>query len=258
MANLIRTPIVDSTGKSTHVWKGGDKPSLAPNRLSGISAAPTKPVIRLIYSEDDEAFAEKSWNELTTKEKTTRVDRRVVNLLDEHGLLAGGWDFATHRSHKKLGECDYSKKTISISTVLIEHASEAEVEDTVLHEVAHAIAGSGAGHTARWKAVARSIGHSGETNSGVVNLPPAPGGKKAAFIPKLDDDGNVYQYEVPVYIGDKILWSDGEVVTVVKINQKKFLAQGTNGWDYAFYHRNAERYRADYLARYPEESEKEG
>ena len=36
-------------------------------------------------------------------------------------------------------------------------ASEAEIRDTILHEIAHALAGPEARHGARWKAIARRI-----------------------------------------------------------------------------------------------------
>lgn len=38
------------------------------------------------------------------------------------------------------------------------HTNEEQLEDTILHEVAHAIAGSRAGHGPAWKSVCREIG----------------------------------------------------------------------------------------------------
>ena len=46
--------------------------------------------------------------------------------------------------------------TVSMALALVN--SEEELRDTVLHEIAHAIAGISAGHGPEWKSVARRIG----------------------------------------------------------------------------------------------------
>jgi hypothetical protein len=51
---------------------------------------------------------------------------------------------------------------------------EREVRDTILHEIAHALAPPGAGHGAKWQAVALSIGCSGRRCYGQEVARPAP------------------------------------------------------------------------------------
>jgi predicted SprT family Zn-dependent metalloprotease len=68
------------------------------------------------------------------------------------------WTFAFDRSKVRFGRCHYGLKQISLSRYLVELNDEAEVRDTILHEIAHALAPKRAGHGPAWQAVARSIG----------------------------------------------------------------------------------------------------
>jgi predicted SprT family Zn-dependent metalloprotease len=72
-----------------------------------------------------------------------------------------GWSFAFDRSKVRFGKCDYRRKQISLSRHLVELNDEAEVRDTILHEIAHALAPRGEGHGPAWKALALSIGCNG-------------------------------------------------------------------------------------------------
>ena len=82
------------------------------------------------------------------------------SLLAEHGL--DDWRVELDRAKRRAGICRYADRTIGLSAPLTQLHSEHEVRDTVLHEVAHALAGPRAGHGPRWKAVARRIGCSAE------------------------------------------------------------------------------------------------
>ncbi|CAA9584301.1 MAG: hypothetical protein AVDCRST_MAG86-3267 [uncultured Truepera sp.] len=77
-------------------------------------------------------------------------------LLDKHGLH--NWSFAFNRRKRAFGLCDYSRRTIYLSSVLTELNGEAEVRDTLLHEVAHALAGHCAGHGPIWREIAQKVG----------------------------------------------------------------------------------------------------
>jgi predicted SprT family Zn-dependent metalloprotease len=82
-----------------------------------------------------------------------RLARRTM---DEHGLY--DWNFRFDNAIARFGLCSFTKKTISLSRKLTELNPEDEVLDTILHEVAHALAGNKAGHGPEWRRVARSIG----------------------------------------------------------------------------------------------------
>ncbi len=58
------------------------------------------------------------------------------SLLAEHDLH--DWNFAFNRRKRAFGLCDYTRRTIFLSSILTELNGEAEVGDTLRHEVAHA------------------------------------------------------------------------------------------------------------------------
>ena len=74
----------------------------------------------------------------------------------KHGLL--GWTFALARTKSRLGVCKYRTKRIEISEFHVLNNPPEVVLDTLLHEIAHAIAGPAAGHGPAWKAVASRLG----------------------------------------------------------------------------------------------------
>ena len=81
-------------------------------------------------------------------------------LLDQHGLHE--WRVVFDRAKRRAGICREDRREIGLSAPLTRLHSEAEVRDTVLHEVAHALVGAQHGHDAVWRATARRIGCSGE------------------------------------------------------------------------------------------------
>ena len=87
----------------------------------------------------------------------------AVNLLYKHNLLQNGWRFNWHNKKVALGTCSYNKKKIYLSKWYVELNDKAEVMDTILHEIAHALAyhrhgNAGRGHGKIWKSICREIG----------------------------------------------------------------------------------------------------
>jgi len=80
----------------------------------------------------------------------------ALTLMAEHGI-SDTWTFAFDNATRRMGLCNYRKHTISVSRHFAEHASEAQVRDTILHEIAHALT-PGAKHGPGWKVVALRIG----------------------------------------------------------------------------------------------------
>lgn len=83
---------------------------------------------------------------------------RINYALMDHDLWEWGWSAKVGSAKKQLGSCNYRTKTICISLPLANITGEEGLDDTILHEVAHALAGSQAGHGPLWKAVCREIG----------------------------------------------------------------------------------------------------
>ena len=76
-------------------------------------------------------------------------------LMAQHGL--DGWSFAFDHARRRFGRCDYTHRQITLSKPLTFLNPLEEVRDTILHEIAHALA-PGAKHGPRWRAVCQHIG----------------------------------------------------------------------------------------------------
>ena len=89
-----------------------------------------------------------------------RVRRWADALITLH--LDPAWTFDFDFAKTRAGLCNYSSKTISVSRYLASRYGDDEIHQVLLHEVAHAIAGTRAGHGPRWKAVATDLGYVGK------------------------------------------------------------------------------------------------
>ena len=95
-------------------------------------------------------------------ERLTRIATTARELMDEHGLDT--WTFAFLEAERRLGDCHYQDRVIRIGRAHALDASEAEIKDTILHEIAHALAGPEARHGPKWKAIAKRIGATPRAN----------------------------------------------------------------------------------------------
>lgn len=92
----------------------------------------------------------------------------------EHGLC--GWTFCFSKAKRMLGVCKYRAKRIEIAEYYAANSPRETVVDTLLHEIAHALAGSRAGHGPAWKAIAKRLGatpRACESSTAVVTQPGA-------------------------------------------------------------------------------------
>ncbi|WP_345752676.1 SprT-like domain-containing protein [Microbacterium rhizophilus] len=80
-------------------------------------------------------------------------------LLDLH--LDPSWTFGFDNAKRRAGLCDYTRKRITVSRYLTARYDDDTNHQTLLHEVAHALAGPAAGHGPAWKRVARELGYVG-------------------------------------------------------------------------------------------------
>ena len=96
---------------------------------------------------------------VSQSEKRSRlieIEKEAETLLEKHGLER--WRFGFDQAARRGGRCVFDRQEISVSEQFAYAASEDEVTDTILHEIAHAIVGPKHGHDAIWKATAKRIG----------------------------------------------------------------------------------------------------
>jgi predicted SprT family Zn-dependent metalloprotease len=84
------------------------------------------------------------------------VAERARVLLARHGLAT--WTFAFDGAKRRGGACHFARRRITMAAGFATTAAEAEVEDTLLHEIAHALVGRRHHHDAVWQAKAKAIG----------------------------------------------------------------------------------------------------
>ena len=94
---------------------------------------------------------------MTTTALTKSEARQLaLELMTKHGLT--DWNFQFDNAKRRLGQCKYRTKTISLSQNYLPLRPKAETKNTILHEIAHALVGAGHGHDLTWKMKAREIG----------------------------------------------------------------------------------------------------
>ncbi len=104
-----------------------------------------------------------------------RVPERECTLADVESLarrlfarhqaqsgLGTQWTFGFDLSTTRAGVCRYRDKRIDLSVSYCLRATRADVENTLLHEIAHAIVGAEHGHNAAWQRKARQLGCTAE------------------------------------------------------------------------------------------------
>lgn len=93
-----------------------------------------------------------------TAETRLNAQRLGYRLLDEHGLLDQGWTFGFNGNKRRVGVCRYRERRIEVSRHYLALTPWAEIEDTIRHEVAHAVVGPGHKHGHVWKLAAIRLG----------------------------------------------------------------------------------------------------
>ena len=90
----------------------------------------------------------------------TEASRLASGLMVRHGLV--GWRLVFDDAKTRAGVCRFERREIGLSRPLLSVYGVEQVTDTVLHEIAHALAGPRHGHDRVWRATALRIGCTGE------------------------------------------------------------------------------------------------
>jgi len=106
---------------------------------------------------------------LPSSPRALEARRLACELLAAHGLH--GWVFGFNRSKLNMGLCRYGLRAIELSVHFVERNGPEAVRDTLLHEVAHALAGREAGHGPAWRVWCRRLGARPERPSFEADMP---------------------------------------------------------------------------------------
>lgn len=83
--------------------------------------------------------------------------------------LDESWSFGFDHATRRAGQCNYTDKRITVSKHLAQRFDDDAIHQTLLHEVAHALAGPGTGHGPVWRRIADELGYvGGRTHDGPI------------------------------------------------------------------------------------------
>jgi predicted SprT family Zn-dependent metalloprotease len=82
------------------------------------------------------------------------------------------WSFRFDNGRTRAGSCQYGPHVITLSYEFAKHAPAAEIRDTLLHEIAHALVGKTHHHDAVWRTTALALGCSGRRCHELQFTPP--------------------------------------------------------------------------------------
>ncbi len=88
------------------------------------------------------------------------------------GFELWGWKFGFANGATRVAHCDFDYKEIMISLEHSRYGTEAELNEIILHEIAHAITGHHHHHDKHWKECAQMIGATGNRCQAMKYIPP--------------------------------------------------------------------------------------
>ena len=106
---------------------------------------------------------------MSEKDFLNQVESLAKSLLHKHGL-DHDWTFKFNRMVNNAGLCKHSVQTIFIGKPYATFVRDIEaVKNTLLHEIAHAIAGPRHGHDEVWRQIFLRIGGNGKAKTKLPN-----------------------------------------------------------------------------------------
>lgn len=84
----------------------------------------------------------------------------ALELYKQYGI--SDWRFGYDSAKRRAGACHGSRKLITLSSFFATHNSAEEIQGTIVHEIAHALAPASEHHGPIWRAIAIAMGDSGD------------------------------------------------------------------------------------------------
>lgn len=177
--------VQSSTDKLRSRFRAGDRVSFElDGRVAQGTISRLNPKAALVVCDDDREFrvtygllnglesqpGDERSSITRSEDEVAAIAARAREHLNRHGLC--DWSFQFDHATRRAGCCDYRNRVISLTHEFARAAPDGEIEDTILHETAHALAGESHGHDAVWRAKALEIGCSGSRCHDVRFTPP--------------------------------------------------------------------------------------
>lgn len=107
---------------------------------------------------------------LTTEEQKLAQSLLIsTQLMIANGL--DNWTVKLHTRRTVLADCYYSQRAIRYSRYFLTVATKEQIEGVTLHEIAHALVGTGHGHDRKWREKSLEIGSGTVYAKSKVNIP---------------------------------------------------------------------------------------
>jgi SprT protein len=102
---------------------------------------------------------------IINKMNLSDVQNEAQELMNKYGLPEQGWTFGFDRAKTRCGCTDYERRRITVSVPYVTDptVSQGDIVNTILHEIAHVLAGYEAAHGVYWQTIAKLIGCDGQT-----------------------------------------------------------------------------------------------
>ncbi len=97
------------------------------------------------------------------------VLRRALDLLTAYQLHE--WSFGFNRRKREMGTCFFDCRRIELSLYFVEMNDDSAIDDTLLHELAHALVGPGHGHDRVWRDMCERVGAKPERLCNEARMP---------------------------------------------------------------------------------------
>ena len=180
-----RQPVQSRTDLLRAQWQAGDRVAFAVGLevLHG-TISRVNPRYAHVVCDDDREYRVPYARLLPQEPHTDTAPRTRQRTDDELQTIAArasawlvahqleGWSFQFDHATRRAGCCTYQTQVISLAHAYARAAPDAEIDDTLLHEIAHALVGKAHGHDQLWRATAVALGCSGHRCHDVQFTPP--------------------------------------------------------------------------------------